>query len=144
MAAVFVIAGWPVWTLTRPAVELAAPDPSPAPTAQTGDATATVPLAIEASFAPAPVDFQVRCLDQTVLEGHGPARQFSTRWQTTLPKEGIDLVVRANWAADTSAGAGPTAARLTVQLADGTKIDKSFWTAPGQSLAEVITVPGAP
>jgi hypothetical protein len=144
VAAVFVAAGIPVWSLTRPAVDLAAPAPvSSGRPAAASPAAGQKTLTIEAAFAPAPADFQVQCQDQTVLEGHGPARQFSTHWKTVLPKEGVDFVVRAHWPAEADATAGPAAARVVVHLPDGTAVEKSFWTAPGESLAEIITVPDA-
>ncbi len=143
VAAVFIGAGIPVWSLTRPAAGVAAPALVAPATTPAASATGQKTLTIETTFAPAPADFQVQCQDQTVLEGHGPSRQFSIGWKTVLPKEGVDLVVRANWPAQADAAAGPAAARVVVHLPDGSTTDKSFWTAPGQSLAEVITVPGS-
>jgi hypothetical protein len=141
VALVFAAAGVPVWSLTRPAADVA----TAAPQQTAAPATSTpASLTIEATFAPAPADFQVQCEDRTVLEGHGPARQFSTHWKTILPKEGADLIVRAHWPAEADAAAGPTAARVTVRLPGGGTVEKSFWTAPGDSLAEILTVPGTP
>ncbi len=132
MALCFALAGYPVWRLTRPAPAVAAAPP-PAVT-QPGQA---VTLEIEADFAPAPADFEVRCLDAVVLEAHGgPETQFKKSWTANVPKEGVDLVFRAHWPA-----AGLSAARLTVQSPDGTKVEKSFWTPAGAALEEVVTVP---
>ena len=140
VAVLFLAAGWPVWELTQPAPASARLVTDASAAQPTAIAAPNVPLALEASFAPAPASFQVRCLDQTVFEGRGPASRFSTQWKATVPKEGIDLVLRASWPAES--GPGPTAARLVVQLPDGTKVDKSFWSAPGEALAQVVTVPG--
>ena len=142
VAVLFAAAGLAVWKLTRPAADIATPASTPANVPEPVNAATF--LAIDASFAPAPTDFQVRCQDQTVLEGHGPGRQFSTRWKASVPKEGIDLVIRATWPHDAAAAAsGPAAARLIVGTPNGAKIDNTFWTEPGKSLAEIVTVPGS-
>jgi hypothetical protein len=143
IAAVFAAASIPVWSLTRPAPD--APVVAPAAPSATPAAASAQSLRIEASFAPAPTDFQIRCEDQTVLEGRGPKGQFSTQWKTGLPAEGIDLIVRASWPAETDvANAAPAAAHVVITLPNGDKLDKTFWTAPGQPLAEIVTVPGGP
>ena len=147
VAAVFLAAGLPVWSLTRPAVDVATAAPAASSTpdaAPASSAAAQKTLTIEATFAPAPADFQIQCQDQTVLEGHGPGRQFSTQWKTLLPKEGVDFVIRAHWPAEADGTAGTAAARVVVHSPDGSQVEKSFWTAPGAALAEIITVPGAP
>ena len=102
------------------------------------DRAALQTLVVEAVFAPPPRDFQIKCLDQTVLEGRGAASSFKTRWSTSIPAEGVDLVVRANWNSPATA-----AARVTVRWADGRTLDKSFWADADGSLADVFTVPGA-
>ena len=148
IAVVFALAGWPVWRLTR--TDAADADAGPGAATPAADvATAkTAPLDVEAVFAPAPADFRVECLGQTVLEGRGPLARFTTRWTAAVPAEGVDLVVQAHWPAVVSgderpAGASsPAAARVTVRFSDGRQVEKSFWA--GSSLTEVFTVPGAP
>lgn len=135
MCVCFALAGYPVWRLTRPA-------PTPAPLPQVAQPASTQPgpstLEIEADFAPAPADFDLRCLDAVVIEGHGsPGTQFKKSWTANVPKEGVDLVFRAHW----PQAAGPSAARLIVESPDGKKIEKSFWTPAGAALEEVVTVP---
>jgi hypothetical protein len=134
MALCFALAGYPVWRLTRPEPAVAAVLPQAA-SAQPAAST----LEIEADFAPAPADFEVSCLGAVVLEAHGGSgAQFKKSWTAQIPKEGVDLIFRAHWPA---AAADFSAARLIVQSPDGTKIEKSFWTAPGAALEEVVTVP---
>ena len=154
LVAAFLLAGVPVYRLTRPA--------EPAVVASAGtvaDLTADhpeakpVPLEVEVVFAPAPVDFQIRNLDRTVLAGRGPQARFTTRWTTAMPAEGVDLVVQAHWpttvtggnAAATGAvpGANPAAARVTVRFPDGRQAEKSFWSGANGTIDEVFTVPGA-
>ena len=141
---VFALTGMPVWQLTHP-VAAATEVIIPAPLAVETGSAKPVSIDVEVIFAPAPMDFQIRCLDQTVLEGHGPQARFSIRWTTVMPAEGDDLVLQAHWppvtTGETSAGA-PCAARLTVRFADGRQVEKSFWAGPGGTLAEVLTVPG--
>jgi hypothetical protein len=144
VAVVFAAASVPVWSLTRPATANAAPA---AVVAMAAAAPAPVaglqPITVAATFAPAPADFQVQCDGQTVLAGHAPERQFSAVYQTPLPAEGADFVVRASWPAPgDSAPAGPAAARVILRLPNGAEVDKTFWTAPGETLAEIVTVPG--
>jgi hypothetical protein len=144
VAAVFLAAGVPVWSLTRPAAEAVLTAPAGRISASSDTAApAAEPLTIEAAFAPAPADFQIQCDGQTVLEGQGPARQFTGNWKNVVPKEGVDLVVRADWLPENGgAPAGPAAARITVRSLGAVKVEKSFWTGPGESLAEIVTVPG--
>jgi hypothetical protein len=130
----FTAAGYPVWRLTRPA-----PAPAPLVSKPAPPPAAASTLEIEADFAPAPADFEVRCLDAVVIEGHGsPGTQFKKSWTANVPKEGVDLVFRAHW----PAAAAPSAARLIVQSPGGSKVEKSFWTPAGAALEEVVTAPG--
>jgi hypothetical protein len=143
VAVVFALAGVPVWSLTRSS-GLAAPARAEIPSATPAPASSLQPITITAAIAPAPADFQVQCDGHTVLAGHAPASQFSAFYQTPLPPEGADFVVRARWPAPGEAApAGPAAARVIFRLPNGAQVDKTFWTAPGDSLAEIITVPGS-
>ena len=137
-----VLAGVPVYRLTRPAVTVAA---TPAIEAIPGATTPAAPLDVEAVFAPAPTDFQIKNLDQTVLAGHGPEVRFTTRWAGSVPPDGVDLVVQAHWPSLTGAdtGAGPSAAKLTVRFPDGRTVEKSFWADANGTLTDVLTLPGA-
>jgi hypothetical protein len=143
VAVVFALAGVPVWSLTRPA-GVAVPALVAAPSATPVAATSLPPITVTAAFAPAPADFQVQCDGQTVLAGQAPGRQFSAPYRTPLPAEGADFVVRAHWPPPGDAApAGPAATRVIFRLPNGGQVDKTFWTAPGDSLAEIITVPGS-
>lgn len=149
MVAVFLLAGWPVYRLTRPAA------PAAADTSMVAEITAghpeakPAPLELEVVFAPAPADFQLKNLDRTVLAGRGPQARFTTRWTTAVPPEGLDLVIQARWSAlttgsgdATAPAANPAAARVTVRLPDGRKVEKSFWSGGNGTLDDVFTVPG--
>ncbi len=145
MVAVFLLTGWPVYRLTRPAAPTpAASEDVAVPPTDNAPAKSTS-LEVEVVCASAPTDFQIRCLDQTVLAGRAPQAHFSKRWTATIPPEGVDLVVEARWPASTDAasGANPAAARITVRLADGQPIEKSFWAGANGTMNEVFTVPGA-
>ena len=138
MVVAFVLAGVPVYRLTRPAAAQATV------TAATPAATpASAPLDVEAVFAPPPTDFEIKNLGQTVLAGRGPQARFQTRWTTTVPPEGVDLVVEAHWPAP-APDAPPTnaAARISVRFPDGRTVDKSVWANPDGTLKEVVTVAG--
>ncbi len=134
MVAVFVSLGVPVWRLTRPAsaapVAAIVPDATPAQ---------TLPLEIEVSFSePPPAGFQIKQIDQILLQGAGPGLNFHGQWTARLPKEGVDLTFEAHWTPD----APQAAVRLSVSFPDGQKIEKTFW-ARG-SLLEIITNPASP
>ena len=92
-----ILAGGPVYRLTRPAVEAEVPASlaTPSITATPGTAIGAEPLDVEAVFAPAPTDFQIKNLDQTVLAGRGPKARFASRWAGSVPPDGVDLVVQA-------------------------------------------------
>ena len=102
------------------------------------------PLEVEAVFAPAPTDFQIKNLDQTVLAGHGPQARFTARWAGSVPPEGADLVVQVQWPGSTGADADtkPAAAKLTARFPDGHTVEKSFWADAHGALADVFTLPG--
>ncbi len=142
IVAVFLLAGVPVFRLTRPAAAAVPVAGTVSSTDKSADAK-PVPLDVEATFAPAPTDFQLKYLDQAVCEGHGPQARFSARWTAAIPPEGADLVIQARWPAAAS-GASPAAARVTVRFPDGRQVEKSFWAAADGSLADVFAVPGTP
>ena len=150
MIAVFLLAGVPVYRLTRPAAPVAAVGASTVadPAADNTEAK-PAPLELEAVFAPAPVDFQIKNLDQTVLAGRGPQARFTGRWTTAVPAEGVDLVVQAHWSVSAAGSnnaaaptANPAAAQVTVRFPDGRKAEKSFWAGANGTLDDVLTVPG--
>ena len=150
MVVVFALAGVPVWRLTRPAVAAPAvlPDAATPPPATAGNAPVT--LTVDAIFSPAPTDFQIKNLAQVVLDGHAPLTRCERRWTTTVPPEGLDLVVQAHWTAGTHPDAAtpptspaPSAARITVRFPDGHQVEKSFWADPNGSLEEILTLPGS-
>ena len=141
-----ILAGVPVYRLTRPAVAVGAPASldTPSITAPPGATTGAEPLEVEAVFAPAPTDFQIKNLDQTVLAGRGPKARFTTRWAGSVPPDGADLVVQAHWPASTvaDAGQGPAAAKLTVRFPDGQQVEKSFWADAHGTVTDVLALPG--
>ena len=147
MAAV-ILAGVPVYRLTRPAVPMAAPAPVDTPSVQVtpGTAVQAAPLDVEAVFAPAPTDFQIKNLGRTVLDGRGPKTRFAARWAASVPPDGADLVVQARWPASNGAdaNAGPAAAKFTVHFPDGRTVEKSFWADANGTLTDVLTLPGTP
>ena len=133
MVAAFLLAGVPVYRLTRPAGVADAAGPATVETtAQDSPGVKPAPLEVEAVFAPAPADFQIRNLDRTVLAGRGPQGRFSAHWTASVPAGGGGGGGQARGAA----------ARLTVRFADGRQVEKSFWAAADGTLAEVFTVPG--
>ena len=148
MIVVFALAGVPVWRLTRPVTaapavlpDVALPSPSPA-------GTAPITLTVDAIFSPAPANFQIKNLDQTVLDGHAPLTHFENRWTITLPPEGLDLIVQAHWtdgknpASASESSPGPSATKITVHFPDGHQVEKSFWADTNGSLEEIFTLPG--
>ena len=140
-----VLAGIPVYRLTRPAVADASASVAESSAMVTPGATTTAaPLDVEAVFAPAPTDFQIKNLEQTVLAGRGPKLRFTARWAGTVPPDGADLVVQAHWPATTGADheAGTGAAKLTVHFPDGRTVEKSFWADGNGALTDVLTLPG--
>ena len=146
MVVAFVLAGVPVFRLTRPATTHAAVDQTTASVPATPAATPTpAPLDVEAIFAPPPTDFQVTNLGQTILAGRGPQARFQARWTTTVPPEGVDLVIEAHWPTPPP-DAPPTnaAARISVRFADGRQVDQSVWANADGTLKQVFTVPGVP
>lgn len=133
---IFTALGWPVWRLTRPLPSRAA---ASGPPVHDGAAEAAVILILELGFAgPPPTGFQVKQAARVVLQAEGSKETvFHARWTTTLPKEGLDLTLKASWPPD-----GPHAAvRINVSLPDGRQIKKIFWAE--ESLVELVTVPGA-
>lgn len=142
VVAAFILAAVPVWRLTRPAADAAVVPPvaeaAPVPGAK------PVPLEVEAVLVPAPTDFQIKYLNETVIAGDGPRSRFTARWAATVPPEGADLVVQARWSAkpagDTDAP-GLGAVRVRVSFPDGRTAEKTLWGANG-TLADVFTVPG--
>ncbi len=126
----FAAAGLPVWRLTRPATAAAAA----MSTADESAPAKSVALNIAVTFAPAPADFAVRSLGQTLLAGH--EAQAAGAWIATIPKEGADLVLEAHW----KDAPGPAAAQLTVQFPDGRQAQKTFWAPKGDAVADVLTV----
>lgn len=101
-------------------------------------------LDVEAVFAPAPADFEVKNLDQIVLAGRGPKAHFTARWTGSVPPEGVDLVVQAHWpVASSDSGVAPAAAKFTVQFSDGRRVEKSFWADATGTLTDVLALPGA-
>ena len=140
------LAGVPVYRLTRPAVTVGTSASMATPSADVApDATTRVaPLDVEAVFAPAPADFQIKNLDQTVLAGRGPKARFTARWAGSVPPDGVDLVVQAHWpvSAAADAGTGPAAAKITVRFPDGRQTEKSFWADAHGTLTDVLTLPG--
>ena len=151
MVVVFLLAGIPIYRLTLPAAADAAIGSGEASTAEDSAGVKPGPLDLEAVFAPAPADFQIKNLDQTVLAGQGPQVRYMTRWITAVPPEGVDLVIQAHWmglvaggnpAATSSPGANPAAVRIRVHFSDGRQVEKSFWAAADGTLSEVFTLPG--
>ena len=152
MAAAFLLAGVPVYRLTRPAAIAFVASTGVAvdnPTDKTEAKPA--PLQLEVLFAPAATDFQLKNLDRTVLAGRGPQSWFTGTWTTSVPSEGVDLVVQAHWSAPMTGSsrtaapvANPAAARVTVRFPDGRQAEKSLWAGANGALEDVFTVPGAP
>ncbi len=150
MVAVFLLAGLPVYRLTRPAAPVAVTNANGGEDAPTDNAEAKLaPLEVEAVFAPAPTDFQIQNLDHAVLAGRGPQARFAGRWTTAVPSEGVDLVIHAHWSPSTAGSgnaadpaANPAAAQVIVRFPDGRKAEKSFWADANGTLDDVLTVPG--
>ncbi|HEY0790279.1 MAG TPA: hypothetical protein VGD78_04365 [Chthoniobacterales bacterium] len=118
----------------------------PAPPGQPSAQAGSVPekLRLETRFAPAPLDFSLRYLGRTLLEGHGPGQVFAADWTASLPPEGADLVISATW--PPAEGQSPAAAQVTVTYPDGTVAAKTFWLsdesgpANGRQLHDVLTI----
>ena len=126
--------GVPIWRLTRPVSAATIPAALPA-------AVAVVPRGLEVDFAgPPPASFELKQLEQVALQGAGPAATFHGQWPTRLPKEGVDLVLAAHWAAADA----PAAARVSVTYPGGQRIEKTFWAPADGSLVEIVNVPGSP
>ncbi len=137
IVAVFLLAGIPVYRLTRPA-EAAASIGSPTPTPVDDHSPANpASLEVEVVSAPAPTDFQITNLGQPVIAGRGPQARFAGRWNGTVPPEGVELVVRAHWPT-----AGPGAMRVTIRFPGGRTVEKTFWADAGGALEDVFSVPG--
>ena len=152
MVAMFLLTGVPVYRLTRPAAPAAMASANTVEDTPTDSAEGKpAPLEVEVVFAPAPADFQIKNLGQTVLAGRGPQARFTARWTTAVPPEGVDLIVQAHWSA-TPAGSGsaavpatnPAAAQVSIRFPDGQRAEKSFWAGANGVLDDVFTVPGEP
>ena len=150
MFAAFLLAGVPVYRLTRPAAAAAVANTGTAVDTPTDNTEVkAAPLQLEVVFAPAPTDFQLKNLGRTVFAGQGPQARFTGSWMTAVPPEGVDLVVQAHWSAPTAGSgsavapaASPAAARVTVRFPDGRTATKSFWAGADGTLDDVFTVPG--
>ena len=138
----FAAAGFPVWRSTRPAAAPVLPAPSATPTpAASGETTLVVSLA----FAPAPSEFRLICLDQTLFEGHGPQAEFQGTARVALPPEGTDFALEAHFTGALSAAAttpppSPVAVRVRCQFPDGHTMEKTIWSEDDRPLVELITV----
>ena len=129
----FAAAGFPVWRLTR-----AANAPAPTPTAAaapTPTASETL-LDVRITFAPAPTDFRLSYLGNTVLTGRGPQAEFAGTVRVALPPEGADLAVEAHF----PPAAQPAAVRVRWQFPDGHTTEKTFWGNADSPLVELVTV----
>ena len=134
VVAVFIFMGWPVWRLTHP--RTGTPPPAAAQADPAASTSQMVDLTLQASFAgPPPATFQIKQATQTILqEGDGKKADFTARWSTALPKEGVDLTLQASWPADTA----QSAVRVSVSLPGGQTIEKFYWAR--ESLVEIFII----
>ena len=107
--------------------------------ASASTAAGPVTLTVGADFAPAPTEFSVSYLGDTILQGQGQA-SASGPWKVALPAEGADLVLHAAWP---TGGGGSGAARVTVRSPDGKTVERNFWSPGAANLDTVLTVPGS-
>lgn len=146
----FAAMGIPVWLLTSSSgvhgkvdisfpvgqkvygVEIHSAGEQPAPAVEEKEQT----LAIHLTFATAPEKFILTYLDKPVLTGAGPATEFKGTWSFHIPKEGVDLLLKAKWPANIPR----TAVQVTISKNGSSLVEKTFW-AKGD-LVEIITIPG--
>ena len=124
----FSLLGLPVWSMTRTR-GIAAP-------VKVETRMSTRPLRVKITFAQAPASFELKYLGAVLCHGGAPQREFSCDWKAAVPKEGADLLLKADWPAGTS----QTAVRLEVTENGEPLVDTTFWS--DGSLVETITVPG--
>lgn len=119
----------PLWRLTRP---------EPAPTAENAPDVVIDPLELQATFLPVPpVQFEVVHLGKTVWRIAGADQAASGPLRLPFPTEGIDLQVRARWAAGQADGA----VRLRIVRAGAPPSEKVAWSRTDGSIDEVLTFP---
>lgn len=123
-ALALVLAGIPVWTITRPS----APPPLAPVVAPTG-ASREVTLTLTAS---APAVLSATCLGKSLLSTTTATLTASARVviDASNPE---DLVVAAAW----EKSAAPQALRVEIIDAHGTSLDQTFWGT--QSVEESVT-----
>ena len=137
----FIVAGWLVWRLTRPAAAAATSAVADA-AASDAPGPAEVELTVIADFVPAPEEVHLQFLGRDLLTGRAPGGgEWTGTWKTALPAEGADLALRARWPATDNAA--PGAARVVVRFPDDRPpVERTFWAPHGGSLTELVTVPG--
>ncbi len=125
----FSLLGIPVWSMTR--------EKRQSSVIETVVAEVSVrPLRVTILFAEPPLSFSLKHLDKVLCQGAGPEREFSFSWESVVPPEGVELLLKATWPST----AAKTAARVEISGGDEVLIDQTFWSE--RSLVQSVTVPG--
>jgi hypothetical protein len=132
---VFLIMGVVVWRLTTDVApeQIAA---SPVPTATSSQA----PVQVGFHYTGAPARLSVSLNDQTKFE-QSPSAGLSpgggdSNWPVAIPKEGADLIVRAEWPGPPSS----QALRVTLSAPGFAPAEKTFWSDAQGRIEDVISL----
>jgi hypothetical protein len=119
--------GIPVWCLTQTSA-VSAQESAPVLGARQG-------LLIDLYFAHPPEMFVVSSLGQPIGSGTKGAQSVHLDWNTDLPKEGQDLLLKVKW----PDGTPRTAVEVKVANSEGrVLVDKTLWGE--RPITEIITV----
>lgn len=119
----FTLAGGPVWFLTnRPDAFLQS---------QVVPPQKLVQLSVKVSFSQSPRAFSLAYLGDTLFLQESGKGEYARNWEVSIPKEGIDLLLKAEVPGRTS---------VHVEISNGENIlaDKTFW--PDSELVELVTL----
>jgi hypothetical protein len=128
----FIVLGLLVWQVTRTTSEAK----SDGGLAAQEDRATTPPetYKIKIDFVHPPVGYKVLFLGKTLMEGKGPALNFSQDVDLPLPRQGLELVLESNWPEKTPL----SAVRFRCEKNGDVITDRTFWGK--RELTEVILV----
>jgi len=119
----FSLASYPVWFLThRPDASFPTTVVPPEKLSQ---------LSLKVSFSHAPTAFSLAYLGNPLLQQISGKTEYLRSWEVALPKDGIDLLLKAEVRGKTS---------VHVEISNGDRVltDTTFW--PEAELVELVTL----